>query len=42
MINVKFSKIKKIANDTFIIMPENVEFTGDDLLGELENNGVIF
>jgi len=22
-------------------MPENVDFTGDDLLGELENNGVI-
>ena len=38
----KKGKIKKIANATFIIMPENVDFTGDDLLGELENNGVIF
>ena len=34
----KKGKIKKIANATFIIMPENVDFTGDDLLGELENN----
>lgn len=38
----KQGKIKKIANSTFIIMPENVDFTGDDLLDELENSGVYF
>lgn len=38
----KKGKIKKIANSIFIIMPENVDFTGDDLLDELESNGVIF
>lgn len=38
----KKGKIKKVANSTFIIMPENVDFTGDDLLDELENNGVLF
>lgn len=38
----KQGKIKKVANSTFIIMPDNVDFTGDDLLGELENSGVFF
>ncbi|MCH5202879.1 MAG: cell division protein SepF [Oscillospiraceae bacterium] len=38
----KQGKIKKIAKSTFIIMPENVDFTGDDLLDELENSGVLF
>lgn len=33
-------KIKKIASSTFIIIPSNVDLTGDDLLDELENNGV--
>lgn len=32
--------IKPIANNTFIITPYNVGFVGDDLVGELENNGV--
>ncbi|MDR3178689.1 MAG: cell division protein SepF [Oscillospiraceae bacterium] len=33
-------KIKRIATNTFIITPYNVDLTGDDLLDELENNGV--
>lgn len=34
-------KIKKIAISTYIITPQNVDFIGDEeLLGELENNGV--
>lgn len=32
--------IKPVANNTFIITPYNVGFVGDDLVGELENNGV--
>ena len=28
--------------DTYIIIPSNVDLTGDDLLDELENNGVYF
>lgn len=35
-------KIKKVASSTFIIIPNNVDLTGDDLLDELENNGVYF
>lgn len=35
-------KIKRIATGTFIITPYNVDFTGDDLLDELENSGVYF
>lgn len=35
-------KIKKVATNTFIIIPNNVDLTGDDLLDELENNGVYF
>lgn len=33
-------KIKRVATSTFIIIPNSVGLTGDDLLGELENNGV--
>lgn len=35
-------KIKKVATDTFVITPYNVDITGDDVLDELENNGVCF
>ena len=35
-------KIKKVASSTFIIIPNDVALTGDDLLDELENNGVYF
>lgn len=35
-------KIKKVATSTFIITPYNVDLTGDDVLDELENNGVYF
>lgn len=35
-------KIKRVAASTFIITPYNVELTGDDVLDELENNGVYF
>lgn len=35
-------KIKRVATSTFIITPYNVDLTGDDLMGELENNGVYF
>lgn len=35
-------KIKKVATDTFIITPYNVDLTGEDLLDELENSGVYF
>lgn len=38
----KQGKLKRIAKSTFIIMPSNVDLTGDDLLGELENNGMFF
>lgn len=31
---------KGVANNTFIITPYNVGFVGDDLVGELESNGV--
>jgi len=33
--------IQRVANSTFIITPYNVDITGDLLLDELENNGVI-
>ena len=33
--------LKRVANNTFIITPYNVDVMGD-LLGELENNGVFF
>ena len=35
-------KIKKVATNTFIITPYNVDLTGDDVLDELENNGAYF
>lgn len=35
-------RIKKVAVSTFIIIPNNVDLTGDDLLDELEHNGVYF
>ena len=35
-------KIKKLASSTFIIIPNHVDLTGDDLLDELENSGVYF
>lgn len=35
-------KIKRVATNTFIIIPNNVDLTGDDLLDELENSGVYF
>lgn len=35
-------KIKRVATSTYIIFPANVDLTGDDLLDELENNGVYF
>ncbi|MGN0595520.1 MAG: cell division protein SepF [Hominimerdicola sp.] len=34
--------IKMTAQKTYIIMPSNVTFTGEDLLGELESNGYNF
>lgn len=35
-------KIKRIATGTFIITPYNVDLTGDDVLDELESNGLYF
>ena len=35
-------KIKRIATNTFIITPYNVDLTGDDVLDELESNGLYF
>ena len=34
-------QMKRVANNTYIITPYNVDIMGD-LLDELENNGVIF
>lgn len=34
-------QVKRVANNTYIITPYNVDIVGD-LLDELENNGVIF
>ena len=34
-------KIQRVANSTFIITPYNVDITGDLLLDELENSGVV-
>ena len=33
--------LKRVANQTYLLTPYNVGFVGDDLVGELENNGVI-
>ena len=35
-------KIRRVATNTYIIIPSNVDLTGDDLLDELENSGVYF
>ena len=35
-------KIKRVATNTYIIIPSNVDLTGDDLLDELEYSGVYF
>ena len=35
-------KIKRVASSTFIIIPNNFDLTGDDLLDELENICVYF
>jgi cell division inhibitor SepF len=35
-------KIKRIATNTYIITPYNVDSTGEDLVDELESNGVYF
>ena len=35
-------KIKKVATDTFVATPCNVDLAGDAVLGELENSGVYF
>lgn len=35
-------KIKKVSANTFLITPNNVDLTGDDLLDELEHNGLYF
>ena len=32
----------RVATSTFIIIPNNVDLTGDDLLDELEHSGVYF
>lgn len=32
-------KIKRVATNTYIIIPYNVDLTGDDVMDELENNG---
>ena len=35
-------QIKCVANRTFIITPYNVDVVGEDVIDELENNGVFF
>ena len=35
-------KIKKVATETFVVTPYNVDITGEDFMDELENNGVYF
>ncbi len=34
--------VRRIATSTFLIIPNNVDLTGDDLLDELENSGLYF
>lgn len=34
--------IRPVANNTFIIFPYEVDFEGEDIAAELENNGVVF
>lgn len=33
-------KIKRVSTSTYIITPYNVDLTGDEVMDELENNGV--
>lgn len=35
-------QIKRVAQNTFIITPYNVDIMGDSILDELENSGVVF
>lgn len=35
-------QIKRVANNTFIITPYNVDFVGDNILDELTSSGVMF
>lgn len=35
-------QIKRVANNTFIITPYNVDIMGDSILDELESSGVFF
>lgn len=35
-------KIKRVASDTYLITPLDVEIMGDDLISELENSGMKF
>lgn len=35
-------KIKRVASDTYLITPLDVEIVGDDLISELENSGMKF
>lgn len=35
-------QIKRVANNTFIITPFNVDIVGDNILDELESSGVFF
>lgn len=33
-------KIKRVATSTFLVIPYGVDITGDDIMGQLENNGI--
>ncbi|MGN1014659.1 MAG: cell division protein SepF [Butyricicoccus sp.] len=35
-------KVKRVAKDTYLITPYNVEIVGEDLISELESNGLHF
>ncbi|MCC8110940.1 MAG: cell division protein SepF [Ruminococcus sp.] len=34
-------RIRPIANQTFLIIPQNVGFDGDDIVGELQGSGLV-
>ena len=36
-----YGRIKPVANQTFLIIPQNVGFDGDSLVGELQSNGLV-
>lgn len=38
----KEGKIKRVSSDTYLITPLDVEIVGDDIISELENNGMRF